>query len=110
MRGEQNLSGIEVAVSGEAWRWNPRKLDVYENILGSPARHVLLVGGARSGKTALICRSILSRALRARKSRHAILRSTANAAWQSIAMDTLPKVCALSFPGIRLKEHSDAVI
>jgi hypothetical protein len=42
------------------------------------------VGGARSGKSALICRAIVIRALMAKNSRHAILRFRASAARSSI--------------------------
>ena len=42
-------------------------------LLGGPARHVMLYGGSRSGKSFLILRAIVIRAL-AHKSRHAALR------------------------------------
>lgn len=73
--------------------------------LAGPQRHKMLYGGARSGKTFLIVRAILMRAGRARESRHAILRFRANAVRSSVALDTLPKVCASCFPGMRLQEH-----
>jgi predicted phage terminase large subunit-like protein len=47
-------------------------------LLGSDARHILLRGGARSGKTVLLVEATLSRALMAKYSRHAILRFRAN--------------------------------
>ena len=68
-------------------------------------RHTLLVGGSRSGKTTLLVHEIAERALRAANSRHAILRLHANAARASIALDTLPKVFRLAFPGRPLKRH-----
>jgi phage terminase large subunit-like protein len=68
-------------------------------------RHTLLVGGSRSGKTTLLVREIAARAIRADNSRHAILRLHANAARASIALDTLPKVFRLCFPGQPLKRH-----
>jgi hypothetical protein len=70
-----------------------------------PERHKLIYGGARSGKTVLIIRAILIRAMMAPGSRHAILRFRGNAARSSIALDTLPKVRELCFPTIALKEH-----
>ena len=73
--------------------------------MGGPQRHMLLVGGSRSGKTALLCRLILVRALRARNSRHAILRFRANAARSSIWLDTFPKVARATFPGLELVDH-----
>jgi phage terminase large subunit-like protein len=68
-------------------------------------RHTLLVGGSRSGKTTLLVHEIADRAVRIGNSRHAILRLHANAARASIALDTLPKVFGLRFPGEPLKRH-----
>jgi phage terminase large subunit-like protein len=74
-------------------------------LLAKPQRHTLLVGGSRSGKTTVLVHEIALRALRADASRHAILRLRANAARASIALDTLPKVFRLWFPGEPLKRH-----
>lgn len=63
-------------------------------VLNGPCRHVLLEGGSRSGKSYLIVRNIMIRALKAAGSRHAILRFRFNHAKESIGMDTLPKVFA----------------
>jgi predicted phage terminase large subunit-like protein len=68
-------------------------------LLGSEARHVMLYGGSRSGKTFLIIRAIITRAL-AYKSRHAALRYRFNHIKASIVYDTLPKVMELCFPGV----------
>lgn len=68
-------------------------------------RYTCLAGGTRSGKTFLIVRAILKRAIDAKGSRHAILRFHANAARASIALDTLPRVMQLCFPQETLKEH-----
>jgi phage terminase large subunit-like protein len=76
-----------------------------EKLLYGPQRHTLLVGGARSGKTSLIVRSIAHRAISADGSRHAILRFRANAVRPSIAQDTLPKIFRLCFPNEPLKRH-----
>ena len=72
-------------------------------LFGRGQTHTLLVGGSRSGKTFLIVRAIIVRALSAPGSRHAILRFRFNAAKQSIAMDTMPKVLELCFPGVPSK-------
>lgn len=74
-------------------------------LLKGPQRHTALVGGARSGKTTELVRSIILRALYAKESRHAILRFRANAARSSIALDTLPKVMSMEAPGVKLTEH-----
>lgn len=70
-------------------------------LLASQATHVLLYGGSRSGKTALLTRAVVMRAIKADASRHAILRFRFNAVKQTIGMDTLPKVMSLCFPGIK---------
>jgi phage terminase large subunit-like protein len=76
-----------------------------KKLLEAQKRHILLVGGSRSGKTTLLVHEIAERALRADNSRHAILRLRANAARASIALDTLPKVFRLWFPDERIKHH-----
>lgn len=68
-------------------------------LLGSAATHSMLYGGSRSGKTFLIMRAIVTRAL-AHKSRHACLRYRFNHIKASIIYDTLPKVMDLCFPGV----------
>ena len=60
-------------------------------LLEGPQRYTCLAGGTRSGKTFLIVRMIMIRALEAKDSLHVILRHHANAAWASIALDTLPR-------------------
>jgi len=70
-------------------------------VLASPARHIMLAGGSRSGKTLLIVRAIIMRALKAPASRHAILRFRFGHVKQSIVYDTFPKVMDLCFSGQR---------
>lgn len=72
---------------------------------GEDNRFSCLVGGTRSGKTFLIVRNILIRALKGAGSRHAILRFRGNAARQAISLDTLPAVARKCFPGLPMKEH-----
>jgi phage terminase large subunit-like protein len=55
-------------------------------------RHILGVGGSRSGKTFGFCYFIDRRAQAAPGSRHLIYRKHAVAAKQAIGMDTLPKI------------------
>lgn len=69
-------------------------------LLGSGARHIMLFGGSRSGKTFLLCRAIASRAIKAPGSRHAILRFRFNQVKQSVWQDTWPKMMALCFPQV----------
>ena len=71
--------------------------------LGSGSRHILLEGGSRSGKTFLIIRAIITRALAAKNSRHAVLRFRFNHVKASVVHDTFPKVTQLCFPDIPYK-------
>ncbi len=68
-------------------------------LLGSAATHCMLYGGSRSGKTFVLVRATLTRAL-AHSSRHAMLRYRFNHIKASIVYDTLPKVMELCFPGV----------
>lgn len=77
----------------------------HNRLLGGRQRHTALVGGSRSGKTFLICRAVLTRAIRADYSRHGIFRLRGNAARASIWLDTLPKVARVCYPGLPLKDH-----
>ena len=72
-------------------------------VLGSNSQHVLLYGGSRSGKTFLIIRAIVIRALAADGSRHAVLRFRFNAVKASIIADTFPKVMKLCFPAVEVR-------
>jgi len=68
-------------------------------------RYACVFGGTRSGKTFLITRAIIHRALRGENSRHAMLRFRGNAARASLSLDTLPTVLRRCFPGVVATEH-----
>jgi phage terminase large subunit-like protein len=72
-------------------------------LLAGPARNIMLRGGSRSGKTFLLVRAIVQRAINAPQSRHAIFRFRFNHAKTSIWADTLPKVLKLCFPQLRVR-------
>lgn len=74
-------------------------------ILAGDATHILLVGGSRSGKTFLITRNIVMRALKAAGSRHVIFRFRLNHLVASVFLDTFPKVMRLAFPGVGHATH-----
>jgi phage terminase large subunit-like protein len=82
-----------------------QKQEAAREILSGPATHVMLFGGSRSGKTFLLVRQVVVRALKAPKSRHAILRFRFNHVKASIVLDTFPKVMELAFPGVKF--HMD---
>lgn len=75
------------------------KQQAAQELLNGPAKHVMLAGGSRSGKTFLTVRKIIQRALKAPGSRHAILRFRLGHVKQSIMYDTLPTVMAKCFAG-----------
>lgn len=72
-----------------------------QHVLAGDATHIMLFGGSRSGKTFLLTRNVVMRALKAPGSRHAILRFRFNAVKASVVMDTFPKVMAIAFPGVK---------
>lgn len=63
----------------------------------------MLRGGARSGKTFLLLRAIVQRALNAPGSRHAVFRFRFNHVKTSVWSDTLPKVLGLCFPQVPVR-------
>lgn len=69
-------------------------------LMGSPATHILLLGGSRSGKTFIIIRQLILRALKAPHSRHCILRKHFTDLNKAIICDTFPAVLELCFPGL----------
>jgi phage terminase large subunit-like protein len=77
-----------------------RQLEAQE-VLAGDATHLMLFGGSRSGKTFLLVRSVVMRAMKAPNSRHAILRFRFNAIKASVVMDTFPKVMRECFPGVK---------
>lgn len=77
------------------------KQSAAQEVLAGAATHVMLFGGSRSGKTFLLVRNVCMRALKAPKSRHAILRFRFNAIRASVVMDTFPKVMDLAFRGVK---------
>lgn len=72
-------------------------------VCASGAKHVMLFGGSRSGKTFLLVRNVVMRALKAENSRHAIFRFRFNAIKASVVLDTFPKVMRLAFPNVTYK-------
>jgi len=64
--------------------------------------HILLAGGARSGKTYLIIKYLIIRAFYAPEGSQVILRFRFNHLKASIINDTFPSVCKNEWPGERL--------
>lgn len=82
------------------FKLNARQQEAQE-VLASDATYIMLFGGSRSGKTFLLVRNIILRALKAHNSRHVILRFRFNAVKASVVMDTFPKVMQVAFPGVK---------
>lgn len=68
--------------------------------MGGPATHIELYGGTGSGKTFLILRAIVIRALAAPGSRHAILRFRFQHAKLYIGMQTFPALMRACWPDV----------
>jgi phage terminase large subunit-like protein len=84
----------------QAFKLTPKQIQA-NSLLASEATHVMLFGGSRSGKTFVLVRAVCVRAIKAPKSRHAIVRFRFNAVKNSIVLDTFPKVMRLCFPEIK---------
>jgi predicted phage terminase large subunit-like protein len=78
-----------------------RKQDEANRLLASLARNIMLFGGSRSGKTFLIVRAIVVRALKAPGSRHVSLRYRFGHIKSSIVYDTFPAVMKRCFPNVQ---------
>jgi phage terminase large subunit-like protein len=76
------------------------KQQAAQAVLAGDATHIMLFGGSRSGKTFLLVRNVVFRALKAPKSRHAIFRFRFNHVKSSVVQDTFPKVMETAFPGV----------
>lgn len=71
-----------------------------QTILAGVATWLMLFGGGRSGKTFLILRNIVMRALKAPGSRHLVVRFRFKHVKASIILDTFPKVMRICFPEV----------
>lgn len=69
-------------------------------LLSGPAKHIMLYGGSRSGKSVILMYAMIVRALKC-KSRHVILRLHFSHVKQSVWLDTLPKVMDLIDESLR---------
>ncbi|MCE8438681.1 phage terminase large subunit [Rhodovulum sulfidophilum] len=83
-------------------RLTPKQREA-NRLLAGPARNIMLRGGSRSGKTFILVRAIIQRAINAPGSRHVIFRFRFNHAKTSVWSDTLPKVLKLCFPALMVR-------
>jgi hypothetical protein len=91
------------------FRLTPKQEEA-NRLLGGPATHIMLRGGSRSGKTFLLVRAVIIRAIKAPGSRHAIWRHRLNHAKASIWADTLPKVMKTCFPQVPYSRNQSELI
>jgi len=75
----------------------PKQLEADKLLTSKTAVHIMFDGGSRSGKTFLLIRAIIIRALKAAGSRHVALRKHFASIKRSVWYDTLPKVLDLCF-------------
>lgn len=78
----------------------PRQREAIDTVLSGLATWIMLFGGGRSGKTFLILRMIVIRALKAPNSRHGVFRFRFNHLKASVVLDTFPKVMRICFPAV----------
>jgi phage terminase large subunit-like protein len=81
------------------------KQNAAQAIMAGDAKHCMLFGGSRSGKTVLHVRNVVFRGLKAPGSRHGIFRFRALHVHESIVLDTFPKVMKLAFPRVGYEMH-----
>jgi len=74
-----------------------------QEILSGSAKHLMLFGGSRSGKTFLLVRNVVMRAMKAAGSRHVIFRYRFNSVKASVIADTFPKVMRRAFHEVAYK-------
>jgi hypothetical protein len=94
------LSTVAQAVHEAIFRFTAKQEEA-QDVCVSDATHVMLFGGSRSGKTFLIVRNIVARALKAPGSRHLITRFRFNHLKSSIILDTFPNVMRKCFPQVK---------
>jgi len=86
------------------FHFTPKQEQALDLLMG-PQRHTMLAGGSRSGKTFLLVRSVLVRAIGYDNSRHVIFRLRGNACRTSVWMDTFAKVLRTGFPELDPEIH-----
>jgi predicted phage terminase large subunit-like protein len=94
------LNAVAQAVHEAVFRFTAKQEEA-QDVCTSEATHCMLFGGSRSGKTFLIVRNIVARALKAPGSRHLICRFRFNHLKSSIILDTFPNVMRKCFPQVK---------
>lgn len=63
-------------------------------------RSTMLFGGSRSGKSAIICFAVITRAIKHPNTMHLVLRRTAKSTKSSLWKKTFPDIMRMAYPGI----------
>lgn len=82
-----------------AFEKQPKQIEAIK-LLSSDAKHIMLEGGGRAGKSLILTYTMLVRACKV-KSTHTILRLNHNAAKRSIWNKTLPDTIRMAFPELQ---------
>lgn len=91
-----------------AFTLRPRQAEIIRKFGIANARHNLIYGGARSGKTFLLTRATAIRTLAVPIARSVIIRRHLQHVKESVWMDTLPKVLRTCWPGLKpIMNNSD---
>lgn len=94
------MNAVAQAVQEVIFRFTAKQEEA-QDYCTSDATHCMLFGGSRSGKTFLIVRNIVARALKAPGSRHLITRFRFNHLKSSIILDTFPNVMRKCFSRVK---------
>ena len=94
------MNAVASAVHNAIFRFTDKQEEA-QDVCTSDATHCMLFGGSRSGKTFLIVRNIVARALKAPGSRHLITRFRFNHLKSSVVLDTFPNVMRKCFPQVK---------
>ena len=86
--------------AAENFKLNDKQLEALQVMTDKVARHILLLGGARSGKTFITVRAIILRALMYPGSRHLSLRLHRTTAEKYLWKQTLKDVIDICFPTV----------
>lgn len=92
------------------FKLNPKQVEAVKVMSDLVARHTLLLGGSRSGKTFLAVRIILLRAFKYPRSRHLLLRLHRVTAEKYIWKQTLKDVIGKCFPDVEFVYNNSRMI
>ena len=92
---------FEVDESVPPFSLTPKQDEAVDLMATTALDRVMLYGGSRSGKTFVSVFAIITRALMAPGSRHAIIRHRFSSVKTSVGMETIPAVLKAAYPGAK---------